>query len=404
MTISRRAFLSLAALGCSPAVSAFGNAFAGASREGTLPNGLAYKVLQHPSARHTTVYMVYGSGCRHDPLGAEGTAHLVEHAMFRTTDASGVSADAQFKALGLEGTAFTTEDFTVYTSTVPLQHIPAVLAIEASRMRAMPMTAEALAVEKRVMLSEIATKDADFIANQRLTTAVMHGTGYANQLAGDPAQVEQISVSALQAFHADHYAPANAAIVLVGLAPAATMESWVAEAFGRIEKPFAAQSRHQNWHLPKDASVARLAPASAKTLALSWPGMRASETGLAGVWSKWSARALPPNITATNLCFEHTGRLVLSVDRNHQTVAVQALALRQSVARALRNAGSTMQQEGLRNAVELNLRLKRQAAVELAEQRLVEWIAQRSPVPARHASPFIELQHLLQQTPEVFTL
>lgn len=412
MSVNRRTFLaSCAALLAGPAAALPSGAVNAAGApgamhgpmHGVLANGLAYRVLEHRAARQSTLYLVYGSGCRHDGPDAQGMAHLLEHAMFRATDGAGLSFDARFKALGLDGKAFTTEDFTAYYCSAPPAQVPQVLALEAARMRELALASSALDVERQVVLAEIAGKDAQFLANQRLTSAVLHGTGYANALAGLPAHIERCGLADLQAFHGAHYAPANAVLVLVGPSPASDMAAWVQDAFGAVEKPFLARPAHAAWRggLPHAALPAPAAGAPAR-LVLSWPGLRASETGLASFWEQWSAQALGSDIETANLCFEHTGRLVLSQPRNAQPVARQAAALRLALVRALERPGTAREQQGLRHAVELGLRVQRQASRALAEQQVYQWLAQRTPVPSRPATPLAALAQLLQGPPELF--
>lgn len=401
MPLSRRTFVVVSALGLLSKAGVGAPVLRSNMRTlGRLPNGLAYHVLCHPAARKTTVYMVYGSGCRHDPPEAQGTAHMLEHALFRATDVAGRIFDAQFMALGLNGEAFTTEDITAYHCVAPEEHVPAVLGIEAARMVTMTLSQEALAVEKNVVLAEIAAKDADFLLNQRLTAAVMHGTAYANQLAGVPEQVERLTVSNLQDFHAQHYAPGNAVVVLVGPAPVATMEAWIAAAFSTIDKPFAGYGAHAQWK--HEVSSRHPVPARPTHLALSWPGLRTAESALGAFWDTWPVRVLGSDVSAFNLCYEQTGRLVLSAPRNSETVERQAAALSSQLARALRRANDAVLQGSLKNAVELSLRLKRQHPSVLAEQQVQHWQTDRTPLPVRQSTPLAQLQTLLQAPPDIF--
>lgn len=401
MKLTRRQFILAAAASFAPGVQAETPYL----REGRLANGLSYKVLRQANARKTVMYMVYGSGCRHDPHDAQGTAHAVEHLMFRSQyTETGRPYDAEFKELGIDGKAFTTEDVTTYHCETPSSLLPCIFALEAARMRSITLSAAAFETEKNVVLAEIASKDASFQSNQRLTSAVMQGTTYTRSLAGIPEHIAALSLEAAIQFHTDHYAPANVALIVVGPDAPSAIEGWIYDAFGALDKPFLAQATHNQWKIELPTESVAVSGQPHGVLALAWPGPRTSENSLRDYWSKWSMRALSPDISATDLCFEHDGRFVLSVKRNSQPVAAQQAALRNAVHEAFKRTMSPQWQEGIRNSLELERRLQQHQPNDFAERLLETWLAERTPPPVRHASDWEQLHSLLRKSPQGYLL
>ncbi|MDO9177136.1 MAG: insulinase family protein [Agitococcus sp.] len=398
MRLTRRQFL-LAAAAC---VASGANAKSPSYREGTLKTGLCYKVLQQENARHTVMYMVYGSGARHDPTTAQGTAHVLEHLMFRaTSDETGQPYDAQFKAIGVAGKAFTTEDITTYYCQAPTRLLPQVFALEAARMRSIAMTDAAFHTEKKVVLAEVASKNTSFQVNQQLTSTVMQGTSYAQSLAGVPEHIAALSFDTARQFHHAHYAPANCVLIIVGPGDSAEIEGWIYAAFDTLSKPFMAQPTHAQW---RDTLAPPPVSTSLGLLSLSWQGPRASEKALRDYWSAWCAQGISPGISATDLCFEHTGRLILSAQRNSTSVATQVTELKNAVHTALNRTASPQWLEGVKNSLELDRRLQQHQTDRLAETLLAQWIAERTPPPERGATEREQLFSLLHNSPEVHLL
>ena len=100
-----------------------------------LDNGMRLIVVPNhkaPIAKHMVWYKV---GAAHEELGKGGSAHLLEHLMFRgTKKVRGQSFNRILEENGAESNAFTAQDVTVYHQFVDISRLELAMALEADRM------------------------------------------------------------------------------------------------------------------------------------------------------------------------------------------------------------------------------------------------------------------------------
>ena len=132
-------------LGCGVAVGNIAPAFAQAPAasapqsnvlRATLDNGLRVVIVHDALAPMVTTQITYMAGSYETPAGFPGTAHALEHMMFRDSKGlSGAQLNEMTGKMGAENNAFTTNDATQYYFVAPAQYVDLLLKIEATRMR-----------------------------------------------------------------------------------------------------------------------------------------------------------------------------------------------------------------------------------------------------------------------------
>ncbi|MEU4474599.1 pitrilysin family protein [Micromonospora sp. NPDC023888] len=186
-----------------------------------LDNGLRVVLARAAHAPIVAVAVHYDVGFRSEPPGLGGFAHLFEHLMFQGAD--GVDVDNHLhlvEACGGSGNATTQPDFTEYFQIVPAHAIERVLFLEAARMRAPRLTAEALRVQTAVVREEIRT---NVLARPyggfpwtRLPSVLYRTHANGHDGYGDVANLERATVADCHDFHDRYYAPTNAVLTIVG--------------------------------------------------------------------------------------------------------------------------------------------------------------------------------------------
>ncbi len=223
----------------------------------TLANGLRVILVVDRLAPVAAVQVNYLVGSNETPKEFPGTAHALEHMMFRGSP--GLTADQLatiMAALGGASNADTQQTVTQYFVTTPVEEVATALQVEAVRMRGV-LTDDALWAKERGAIEQEVAQDLSepmYIFHTRLLARMFAGTPYATDSLGDKASFDKTTGAMLNAFHRQWYGPNNAILLVVGdIDPAATM-TVVRQLFAGIaSRPTPARP---------SATLAPLAPAS----------------------------------------------------------------------------------------------------------------------------------------------
>ncbi|GIW72119.1 MAG: hypothetical protein KatS3mg102_1661 [Planctomycetota bacterium] len=243
--------------------------------EHRLANGLRLIVAQRPGSGRVACRLLYRVGSADEQPGSIGIAHLLEHLMFKGTERIGVidpeldrtlqqqleavrtalaasarraPADqraaaarrrllARQRALreqerrnlvrdelwelyleaGATGlNAYTCEDATVYTVSLPAERLELFCWLESDRMAA-PVFRE-LDTEREIVIEErrLERRRPEARYAERLQRVHYRGTPYRWPVTGRVRDLEQLGAAACQRFFAAHYGPDNAVLALAG--------------------------------------------------------------------------------------------------------------------------------------------------------------------------------------------
>ncbi len=185
----------------------------------TLTNGLRVVIVRNSLAPVVTTVMNYRVGSNETPQGFPGTAHALEHMMFRGSP--GFSAHqlaAITAAMGGMFNADTQQTVTQYFLTTPREDLDVALHIEADRMQGVLSTDTLWSQERGAIEQEVAQdlSSPEYLAYTRLLQALFHGTPYAHTPLGTKPSFDKTTGEMLKSFHVQWYTPNNAILVIVG--------------------------------------------------------------------------------------------------------------------------------------------------------------------------------------------
>lgn len=194
----------------------------------TLNNGLRVVVVRDALAPMVTTQITYMAGGYDTPVGFPGTAHALEHMMFRDSKGmTGAQLNEMVGKMGADDNAFTTNDATQFYFDAPAQYLDVLLRIEATRMRGAQLTDKDWNLEKGAIEQEVSRDISNpaRLAFEQAQRTLYAGTGYAEDALGTRPSFDKTTGATLQKFYDRWYAPNNAVLVIVGdVDPAATLD------------------------------------------------------------------------------------------------------------------------------------------------------------------------------------
>ncbi len=209
-------------------------------REYLLPNGLRLLLVPDASKPTTTVNITYLVGSRHENYGETGMAHLLEHLMFKGSQAHPkLWEEMSQRGVSFNGTTWL--DRTNYYETFPANPdtLAWAIAMEADRMVNSRISGDDLKTEFSVVRNEMEKGEnsptSALIA--RVTSAAYLWHNYGKNTIGARSDVENVDIHRLQAFWRKYYQPDNAVLTVAGDFDAKQVLTLVEQHFSKIPKP-----------------------------------------------------------------------------------------------------------------------------------------------------------------------
>jgi len=209
--------------------------------ERTLPNGLQVIAVPSSASPTVSVQVWYHVGSKDDPAGRSGFAHLFEHLMFKSSaHLKPEQFDRLTEDVGGSTNAFTSNDVTGYTDLVPSNHLEVLLWAEAERMSNLNVVQENFVSERAVVEEEfrqriLAAPYGRF--GNAIPQAAYQMHPYKRPTIGSIDDLEAATLPDVVAFHAAHYRPDNATLVVAGDFDPKQLDAWVDKYFARVPKP-----------------------------------------------------------------------------------------------------------------------------------------------------------------------
>ncbi|HJU26289.1 MAG TPA: pitrilysin family protein, partial [Rhodanobacteraceae bacterium] len=229
----------------------------------TLDNGLRVVIVRDTLAPMVTTQITYLAGSYEAPDGFSGTAHALEHMMFRDSRGmTGAQLNEMTGKMGAENNAFTTNDATQYFFVAPAQYTDMLLRIESIRMRGAGLTDKDWDLEKGAIEQEVSRdiSQPDYLAFEQAEELLYSGTGYAEDALGSRPSFDKTTGKVLQKFYNQWYVPNNAILVIVGdVDPGATLAK-VKDLFGPIPKGMVPERSPVDLHSFGPRTIAKTTP------------------------------------------------------------------------------------------------------------------------------------------------
>jgi zinc protease len=203
----------------------------------TLTNGLQVIIVRNTLAPVVTTMVNYKVGSDQTPAGFPGTAHAMEHMMFRGSP--GLNSDqlaAISAAMGGDDNADTQQAVTQYFFTTPSENLDVALHIEATRMQKL-LPDESLWKKERGAIEQEVAQDLSnpvYVFYTQLLEAMFKGSPYEHDPLGTRPSFDKTTGADLRKFHDTWYVPNNAILVIVGDVEPQKALAQVKEIFGGI--------------------------------------------------------------------------------------------------------------------------------------------------------------------------
>jgi len=155
-------------------------------------------------------------GSAHEPKDIAGTAHLLEHVVFKgTKNYEEFALKYELEVVGGSVNAFTTKDFTVYYTRVPYSHYEKAIEI-LSELVFNPLVEEPMVeLEKSVVIEEIKAFNEDYVSRvQDLFGETILQEPYDRPVSGYEDTVAKLNSKILKDFHSQNYG--NLRVIAVG--------------------------------------------------------------------------------------------------------------------------------------------------------------------------------------------
>jgi zinc protease len=202
-------------------------------------NGLTVLIVPDHSAPVVTFQVTYRVGSRNEVTGTTGATHILEHLMFKGSDAyndpKGNSIKQFLERVGGQFNASTAVDRTNYFATVGRDDLPGYVAIEADRMRHLWLHEADRQAEMTVVRNEYerGKNDPNNALMEEVTAAAYVALPYHHPTIGWKSDIEHVPIGKLREFYDTFYWPNNATVTVVGDVETAPILALVKKYYGK---------------------------------------------------------------------------------------------------------------------------------------------------------------------------
>lgn len=185
-----------------------------------LANGMSLLVRESHDIPKVSLQLWYGVGSKFELDGQRGSAHFLEHMVFKGTEHMLSESDIDDVTTKLSATAnaFTSHDYTGYLFNVPSQNWEQILPIFVDCMSNLSLKPDMLNSEMKAVIQELKLNKDNYVRSliEDLVGAIFHDHPYHHPIIGYKQDLWNINAQMLRDFYKKHYHPGNATLVVVG--------------------------------------------------------------------------------------------------------------------------------------------------------------------------------------------
>ena len=205
-----------------------------------LHNGLRALLGPDSSKPTVTMNMVYQVGSRHEGAGEAGMAHLLEHMLFKGTEAV-PDPKSEFTRRGMHWNGSTSYDRTNYFARFAANERDQDWLLDwfADTMSNITITAQQLDGERPVVRNEMQSSEnrPERMLHQQLMGTAYEFHPYGRTVIGNASDLASVQPAQLQSFYRRYYRPDNAVLIITGDFDPAQALVAIDKAFGKLPRP-----------------------------------------------------------------------------------------------------------------------------------------------------------------------
>jgi predicted Zn-dependent peptidase len=209
----------------------------GLVRRTVLPGGLRVITEQVPGVRSVSFGVWVGVGSRDETPAQMGSAHYLEHLLFKgTTARSALEISASIEAVGGDLNAFTTKEYTCFYARVLDIDLPLAIEVVCDVVTDALIRTADVDSERGVILEEIAMHDDDpsDIVHDEFAAGLYGDTPLGRPILGTEETIMAIPRTAINRFYRSRYKPQSMVIAAAGNLDHATVVALVRKAFAGV--------------------------------------------------------------------------------------------------------------------------------------------------------------------------
>jgi len=204
-----------------------------------LDNGMQVVLIENHKAPLIKQMVWYRNGASDDRQTKGGTAHLLEHLMFRGTKhfAEG-RLDEIFEKHGVQSNAFTSNDYTSYHQFADISKLEAMMLLEADRMHNLVISGKNFAKERDIVYQERRQQIESspvYSFMEKLREKLWGKHPYSRPVIGSTDEIKSLEKQDVMDYYERFYTPQNAVLILAGDLDLPTAKKLAEKYYGKLK-------------------------------------------------------------------------------------------------------------------------------------------------------------------------